>query len=56
MKIICDCGKEFLFKEDDWEDEYGSIHVQIDGMTICGERDEVWITCDSCGKSIHLFT
>ena len=55
MKIICDCGKVFELKKDDWTDECGSTHCTVLGMTIAEAHDEIWITCDSCGESAHLF-
>jgi hypothetical protein len=59
MKLICDCGNQLKFVVDDKnnKDEYGCIYTSKDGkIDLSSEHDQLWITCNECGKAIYTFT
>jgi hypothetical protein len=65
FKIICNtCGEEInLIKPDDkeertYDEEDGWYVTEDDGnkFYICGEHDQIWITCNGCGTRVWMFT
>jgi hypothetical protein len=59
MKLICDCGVElnFRIKDEKDKDEFDAVYAKTEGrMTLAGEHDVVWISCDKCKKSIYIYT
>jgi hypothetical protein len=61
MKIVCECGNkvEIIEDPDSTADYYDSKHAMLETygkIDLHAEHDELWITCNKCNKSYHLFT
>lgn len=57
IKLVCSCGNITKFKENDFEiEDCIDADYDIKKFSIQAEHDEVFIGCEKCGKSIHIFT
>ena len=61
MKLICDCGNEEEFRlppdEEDRFDVEDSTHYDTKhhSFDLASAHDELFIGCNKCGKSIHIW-